>query len=149
MMKTFESAVISFTIFRNSSVPAWSSDPSSTSSMMSRLVVTELRSFDTARQVNISARSIRSFSPSLKEAYENSSRKRERIFSLKFSSSWKSTKNSIAARYLLISLFMIGTYCLMIRVLIPPSFNIEPTINSRCQFSSQISSNSSKRFKSN
>ena len=41
------------------------------------------------------------------------------IFSEKFSSNSKLTKKSIAARYLLTNLLMIGTYCLMIFVFIP------------------------------
>ena len=54
-------------ILRNSSVPKPSSEESNTSSIISRLVLTEFLTRATSLQVKRSARSILIFSPSLKE----------------------------------------------------------------------------------
>ena len=93
-------------------------------------VLIELRSLAIALHVNKRAKSIFCFSPSEKDEYVKSSLYLDLIFSLKFSSNSNETKKSIADRYLLINLLMIGTYCLIILALIPLSFNITPAADS-------------------
>ena len=51
----------------------------------------------------------------------------------------KLTKKSIADKYLLINLFIIGRYCLTIRVLIPPSFNNAPAYSKYCLSTNNVS----------
>ena len=119
-----------------------SSEASKTSSRMRRLVLVELRSFAMALHVNNKAKSIRIFSPSENDAYENTSLYLDLMTSLNSSSSSKLIKKSKDARYLLISLFITGIYCRIILVLIPPSFNIDPAVLN----SSLSNVNSSNKF---
>ena len=67
------SRITNLIIFRNSSVPKPSRDESNTSSIINRFVFTEFLTLATSLQVNNNAKSIRIFSPSLKDEYEKAS----------------------------------------------------------------------------
>ncbi len=96
-------SLLSFNISNTKSTPFSSKLLSNISSNISRLQLILFFILAIARQVNSNARFILIFSPSLKEAYVNSSRYLERIVSLNSPSNLKFTKKSILARYLLIN----------------------------------------------
>ena len=96
------------------------------SSRMSRFIRLEFCLCDDFH-VNRSVKSIRIFSPSENDAYENSSRKRDLIVSLKFSSILQSSE--VHRRKMFTNLFIIGRYCFTILVLIPLSCEDYGNIN--------------------